>query len=41
MAKKAKKIADAGFKVVKVKLGEAPEYDLQRLSAVRTAMAPP
>ena len=40
MAKKAKKIADAGFKVVKVKLGEAPEYDLQRLSAVRTAIGP-
>jgi L-alanine-DL-glutamate epimerase-like enolase superfamily enzyme len=40
MARKAKKIADAGFKVVKVKLGEAPEYDIQRLGAVRAAIGP-
>ncbi len=40
MAQKAKKIADMGFKVVKVKLGEAPDYDFQRLSAVRAAVGP-
>lgn len=38
MARKAKAIVDMGFKVVKVKLGEAPEYDFQRLSAVRNAV---
>lgn len=40
MAQKAKKIVDMGFKVVKVKLGEAPEYDFQRLSGVRAAVGP-
>jgi L-alanine-DL-glutamate epimerase-like enolase superfamily enzyme len=40
MAEKARKISDAGFKVVKVKLGEAPEYDIQRLGAVRAAVGP-
>lgn len=40
MAQKAKNIADMGFKVVKIKLGEAPEYDFKRLSAVRSAVGP-
>lgn len=40
MAEKARNIANMGFKVVKVKLGDAPEYDFQRLSAVRTAVGP-
>ncbi|HYG99063.1 MAG TPA: dipeptide epimerase [Terriglobales bacterium] len=40
MAQKAKKITDMGFKVVKVKLGEAPEYDFKRLSAVRASIGP-
>jgi L-alanine-DL-glutamate epimerase-like enolase superfamily enzyme len=40
MAEKAKKIVDQGFKVVKVKLGELPEYDAERLGAVRAAVGP-
>jgi L-alanine-DL-glutamate epimerase-like enolase superfamily enzyme len=38
MARKAKAIADEGFKVVKIKLGQAPEYDIERLRAVRAAV---
>lgn len=40
MASKAKHIADQGMKVVKVKLGEAPEMDVERLRAVREAVGP-
>ncbi len=40
MAEKAKKIVDQGFKVVKVKIGEAPEYDVQRFTAIRAAVGP-
>ncbi len=40
MAQKAKRIVDLGVKVVKVKLGETPELDIQRLGAVREAVGP-
>ena len=38
MAKKAKIIVDQGFKVIKIKLGGSPEYDTERLRAIRAAV---
>jgi L-alanine-DL-glutamate epimerase-like enolase superfamily enzyme len=38
MAGKAKEIVGEGYKVVKVKVGQAPELDLARLRAIRAAI---
>jgi hypothetical protein len=38
MAEKAKEIVGEGYKVVKVKVGQAPELDLARLRAIRAAI---
>jgi L-alanine-DL-glutamate epimerase-like enolase superfamily enzyme len=38
MAEKAKEIVGEGYKVVKVKVGQAPELDLARLRAIRAAV---
>jgi L-alanine-DL-glutamate epimerase-like enolase superfamily enzyme len=40
MAQKAKEIAGEGFKVVKVKLGESPEADIERMRTIRQAVGP-
>ena len=40
MAEKAKQVVSRGFKVIKVKVGEAPELDIQRIEAVRAAIGP-
>jgi L-alanine-DL-glutamate epimerase-like enolase superfamily enzyme len=40
MAQKAKEIAGEGFKVVKVKLGESPEADIERMRTIRQVVGP-
>ena len=38
MAEEARKLVDAGFRAIKVKVGEDPELDVQRVKAVREAV---
>jgi L-alanine-DL-glutamate epimerase-like enolase superfamily enzyme len=40
MAEKAKQVVNRGFKVIKVKVGQAPDLDIQRIDAVRAAVGP-
>lgn len=40
MAEKAKEIVGRGFKVIKVKVGQAPDLDVRRIEAVRAAVGP-
>jgi L-alanine-DL-glutamate epimerase-like enolase superfamily enzyme len=40
MARKAKEIAKEGFPAIKVKLGEAPEIDIERIRTIRRAIGP-
>jgi len=40
MAQKAKEIAGEGYKVVKVKLGESPEADIERVRTIRRVVGP-
>ena len=40
MAEKAKGIVSEGFKTVKVKLGEAPSTDIERLRVIRSVLGP-
>lgn len=38
MAEKARAVVDRGFRIIKVKLGETPEKDMERMRAVRAAL---
>jgi L-alanine-DL-glutamate epimerase-like enolase superfamily enzyme len=40
MAERAQGVVDDGFKTVKVKVGEVPDTDIERLRAVRAAVGP-
>ena len=40
MAEKARGVVQQGFKAVKIKVGEAPALDIERIRAVRDAIGP-